>query len=57
VTTNPTEALARELWDAYATSMQHSLSIQASAWDELDDAVRTAWMHVAMVAIAFRPAS
>lgn len=53
--TNPTEALARELWDAYAVSMQSTVAIKASEWDELPPEVRAAWMHVARVAIAFRP--
>ncbi len=50
---NPTEALARELWEAYATRHQTVISFPTLHWDELDAFSRDTWLMLARVAIAF----
>jgi hypothetical protein len=51
--TNPTEALARELWEAYATRNQAVIKFPTLHWDQLDAFSRDTWLMLARVATAF----
>jgi len=52
--TNPTEGLARELWEAYATRHQAVINFPTLHWDDLNDFERETWMMLARMAVAYR---
>lgn len=52
--TNPTDVLARELWEAYATRNQTVINFPTLHWDECDDFTRDTWRMLARVAMNFR---
>jgi hypothetical protein len=52
---NPTDALAQELWEAHATHHQEVIPMPQLHWDELDPFTQDHWRYIARVAIAFRP--
>ena len=51
---NPTEHLARELWEAYAARSQSVINFPTLHWDELEPFDRDTWMMLARVAISYR---
>lgn len=51
----PEAALARELWEAYATRHQSVIPFPTLHWDELDAFARETWLLLARTALAFRP--
>lgn len=53
---NPTEDLARELWEAYATRQQTVINFPVLHWGELEPFDRQTWMMLARVAVAHRVA-
>jgi hypothetical protein len=51
---NPTDALAQELWEAHATHHQEVIPVPQLHWDQLDPFTQDHWRYIARVAIAFR---
>ena len=51
---NPTEDLARELWEAFAARSQSVINAPAVHWIELNAFDRQTWMMLARVAISHR---
>lgn len=49
------DALARELWEAYATYNQQVINFPTLHWDQLDPFTQDHWRHIARTALAFRP--
>jgi hypothetical protein len=52
--TDHAEALARELWESYATRNQSLIGFPTLHWDEIDTFTRDTWLMLARVAIAHR---
>jgi len=51
---NPTEELARELWEAYATRNQEVINFPTLHWHQLEPFDRQTWMMLARVATSHR---